>query len=173
MSGAAELRTPRLLLRAARSDDAGLHRRLWEERDARVPARRRIDADDRPGVEDLAVAIRTARPAYGLGLLTIEHGSSAIGYCGLVENPLVPPGEPELAYELLRECWGRGYATEAASTVVGRTRAAGFDRIWATVRRWNLPSLRVAEKLGFVESGRVDADDVHGDSLHLVLRLRG
>lgn len=173
MGDAVELRTSRLLLRTARPADADLHRRLWEERDPRVPAHRRLDADDRPSVQDLAEALHTAPSAYGLGLLIIEQGASAIGCCGLVEDPLVPPGEPELAYELLRGSWGHGFATEAARAVVEWTRDAGFDRLWATIRRWNGSSLGVAQKLDFVASGRVDADRLHGDSLHLVLQLRG
>ncbi len=42
---------------------------------------------------------------------------------------------------------------------------AGYQRLWAAVRDWNAPSRRVLEKLGFRETGRVEPDAVHGDSL--------
>jgi RimJ/RimL family protein N-acetyltransferase len=42
---------------------------------------------------------------------------------------------------------------------------AGYRRLWAGVRDWNVASRRVLEKLGFHETGRVERDTVHGDSL--------
>lgn len=42
--------------------------------------------------------------------------------------------------------------------------------MWATVREWNAASRRVLDKLGFRETGHVDVDTVHGDSL-LTMRL--
>ena len=69
--------------------------------------------------------------------------------------------DPELAFELLRRSWGRGYATEAASAVLSAARAAGRPRLAADVWDWNAPSRRVLAKLGFVEVGRtVDEDGV-------------
>jgi|GEM_PF-248556 len=54
-----------------------------------------------------------------------------------------------LAFWIHPECWGRGYATEAARRVV----KFGFERlgaatIWAGAATWNSASLRVLEKLG-------------------------
>jgi [ribosomal protein S5]-alanine N-acetyltransferase len=42
---------------------------------------------------------------------------------------------------------------------------AGCGRLRAGVRDWTVASRRVLEKLGFRETGRVDRDAVHGDSL--------
>jgi len=42
---------------------------------------------------------------------------------------------------------------------------AGYERLWATVRDWNIASRRVLDKLGFRETSRVERDAVHGDSL--------
>ena len=46
------LETDRLLLRPWRVSEAVVQRELWTERDARVPARRRVDADGRPSVAE-------------------------------------------------------------------------------------------------------------------------
>jgi RimJ/RimL family protein N-acetyltransferase len=65
-------------------------------------------------------------------------------------------------------CCGRltgGYATEAGQAVVTWVGEAGYRRLWAGVRDWNVASRRVLEKLGFRETGRVQPDAVHGDNL--------
>ena len=94
-----------------------------------------------------------------------KGAGDVIGYCGLVFHGNGSPDEPELAYELLRAVHGCGYATEAGRAVVTWVSEAGYGRLWATVRDWNVASRRVLEKLGFRETGRVEHDVVHGDSL--------
>jgi [ribosomal protein S5]-alanine N-acetyltransferase len=139
------LETERLLLRPWRVEEAPIQRELWTERDPRVPAHRRIDADGRPSIGDLEQWIRRDDPAVGIGLLALERrlDGEVIGYCGLVGDA------PEIAFELLRRWQGQGYATEAAEAVVAAARAAGIRRLTATVWAWNRPSRRVLEKLGF------------------------
>jgi [ribosomal protein S5]-alanine N-acetyltransferase len=148
------LETDRLILRHRRAEEAGIYRQLWTERDPRVPMHRRIDPEGRPTVEDIAAQIRAARQELRPGILAVERRGTAdvIGYCGLV-------------YELLRAAHGCGYATEAAGAVVTWVGEAGYPRLWATVRDWNAPSRRVLQKLGFRETGRVEGDAVHGETL--------
>ena len=104
------LETERLVLRRRRVDEAAIYRRLWTERDERVPPHRRIDPEGRPSVEDMAVQLRAARGEPGPGLLAVERKDTAdvIGYCGLVFHGNGSPDEPELAYELLRAAHSRG-----------------------------------------------------------------
>ena len=114
------LETDRLILRCRSVDEAGVYRRLWMERDPRVPAHRRIDAEGRPTVEDIASEIRREREEPRPGVLAVERkrAGDVIGYCGLVFHGNGAPDEPELAYELLRRAHGFGYATEAGGAVV-------------------------------------------------------
>ena len=178
MAGAAEpnhevvLETERLLLRPWRVAEAVVLRELWAERDARVPPHRRLDADGRPTLEDLEHAIRT-ETRWRTGLLAVERKADrdVIGCCGLVGSDQGSPGEPEIAFELLRRAQGRGCATEASSAVLDRARALGHARLWATVWDWNAPSRRVLAKLGFTETGRAQVDPVHGTTLVLVRPL--
>lgn len=168
------LETDRLLLRPRRGEDAGVVRQLWLERDPRVPAHRRIGPDGRPTVEEVEAALRAERPASpSLGLLSVElrRTGDVVGYCGLVDSPRGADGEPELAFELLRAVWGRGYATEAGLAVVDRARSAGHDRLWAGVWDWNLASRRVLAKLGFTETGVEEVDPAHGTTLVTSLPL--
>lgn len=166
------LETERLLLRPRRAEDAGVVRRLWLERDPRVPAHRRIAPDGRPTVAELEATIGAERSS-SLGLLTVElrPTGDVVGYCGLVDSPHGTDGEPELAFELLREVWGRGYATDAGRAVLGWARSAGHERLWAGVWDWNLASRRVLAKLGFTETGLEQVDPVHGTTIVTSLRL--
>ena len=169
------LETDRLLLRAAVVDDALIYRRLWTERDQRVPPHRRIDADGRPTVDDIVARIRAETERAGPRLLTVERkvADDVIGYCGLTTHGRGSADEPELAYELLRMAHGYGYATEAGRAVVAWAGGAGYLRLWAGVRAWNTASRRVLQKLGFRETGQVEPDATHGDSLLTVTRPRG
>ncbi|WP_233223687.1 GNAT family N-acetyltransferase [Amycolatopsis sp. CA-128772] len=150
------LETDRLLLRPWRVAEAVVQRELWAERDPRVPPHRRIDAAGHPTVAELEEAIRTGRSPAGLLAIERKAEGDVIGYCGLID------GGGELAFELLRRRWGRGYATEAATAVVEWAGSAGHGRLWATVWEWNTASRRVLAKLGFTEAGR---DAVHGTTL--------
>lgn len=95
----------------------------------------------------------------------------AVGYCGLVENSVGHPEEPELAFEFLRDHWGRGFATEASRAIVDRAAAIGYVYLASTVREWNTASFKVLDKLGFELTGEREHDAVHGDSLLLRKRL--
>jgi [ribosomal protein S5]-alanine N-acetyltransferase len=158
------LETERLILRHRRVDEAAVYRRLWTERDPRVPPHRRIGPDGRPTVEDIAAHLEDDRER---GILAVERKRTAdvIGYCGIIFHGNGAPDEPELVYELLRAAHGRGYATEAARAVVNWVGEAGYRRLWAGVRDWNVASRRVLEKLGFRATDRVEPDPIHGDSL--------
>lgn len=162
------LETKRLRLRRCAVADAALQRRLWSERDARVPAHRRISADGHPTVEDLKERIRREESSQVLGLLAVVRKDSGevIGYCGLLADSHDHAGEPEIAYELLRGHWGQGFATEASRAVIAWAASDGYSRLWATVREWNAPSRAVMRKLGFTETTRVDRDLEHGDTLY-------
>lgn len=160
------IETGRLVLRSASVEDAGVRRALWTERDPRVPPHRRIGHDGRPTVDDIAASLRAERQRPYSGLLSIVRKveGDVIGYCGLIFDGRGRSDEPELVYELLRRAQGFGYATEAAWAVLEWAAEAGYPRVWAGVRRWNGPSLRVLQKLGFVDTGHDELDAEYGDS---------
>jgi [ribosomal protein S5]-alanine N-acetyltransferase len=112
-------------------------------------------------------------PSLFVGLLAVQVAQTGdvIGYCGLVETGRPVPGEPELAFELLRRHWGRGYATEASSAVMDWARASGHQRLWASVWDWNAPSRHVLAKLGFVETDHREPDPTRGTTLFTTREL--
>ena len=170
LSAPDRLETERLVLRPRRADEAATYRKLWTERDPRVPARRRIDAEGQPTIEDVAEQLRAEVASAGLKVLAVEvkNTGAVIGYCGLFAVDVRPPDEPDLAYELLASAHGHGYATEAARAVVDWAREAGCLRLWADVWDWNTASRRVLAKLGFHETGVVEPG-AQGVSLQTVL----
>ena len=108
----------------------------------------------------------------GLALLAVERcdGDAFIAYCGLIVGR-ASWDQPEMAFELFRRAHGHGYATEAGEAIVAAAAETGRARLWSTVRAWNQPSLRVLEKLGFVQSGQVTHDAERGDLVWLARDL--
>ena len=87
----------------------------------------------------------------------VERASgSVIGDAGF--GIFDPTGDVELGYTLARDCWGRGYGTEAASAclAVGLAHLSP-PRIVALVDAENEPSLRVAERIGMVRIETIEA----------------
>jgi RimJ/RimL family protein N-acetyltransferase len=129
----------------------------------------------RPGLEARLASIATLRDTAagsGIPLYPVRRirERDTIGYCGLVVGRSTPE-EPELAYELSERAHGNGYATEAGAAVVDAARAAGYVRLWATIRAWNTASFRVAGKLGFVRTDRPEPDDGRGETIWMCLDL--
>jgi ribosomal-protein-alanine N-acetyltransferase len=82
----------------------------------------------------------------------LEHGEM-IGTVGLLRFDF-ELRRAELGYEVVRRLWGRGLATEAAAAVVAYGFSVlGVHRIEAGILPDNVASVRVVQKLGFVEEG--------------------
>jgi ribosomal-protein-alanine N-acetyltransferase len=169
---AIRLETDRLLLRPWRTSEAATYRELWAERDPRVPPHRRLNVNGRPTVADLEDWIRASSPS-DVGLLALERKDThdLVGYCGLVDSGRGAPGEPELAFELLRRFQRHGYAAEASTAVLAWAQASGYQRLWATVWDWNTASLRVLAKVGFTRTDQTEEDPERGTTLFLTRRL--
>ncbi|WP_017569206.1 GNAT family N-acetyltransferase [Nocardiopsis halotolerans] len=145
------LETERLVLRPWAESDAAELRALVAERGKGAPTVEHT----REGIAKQLAATATT----GIALLPVQRRDEGdfIGYCGLVIGRATVE-EPEIAYELFQRAHGRGYATEAASAVLGAAAATGRRRLWSTVGTWNTPSIRVLEKLGF-ERDHVSTED--------------
>lgn len=161
-----ELLTPRLRLRRQRPADSAAIRGLWLERDRR--SRRLIDAEGHPAVDEMRERLAAQldeSDQNGLSLLAIERRDSP----GFIGDATL--SEPEIAFELYRGVHGQGYATEAAGAVLDDARATGRSRVWASVREWNAPSLKVLKRLGFSDSGPRLVDTDRGDMVWITLEL--
>ncbi len=140
------LETSRLRLREfAREDADALTLVLSDEETMRFyPA-----PYDRAGVErwierNLA---RYAADGVGLWAMILKSSGELIGDCGIIRQEVEGEFLFEIGYHLRRDCWHRGYATEAAVAC----REWGFrnlkvERLISLIRQENLPSQHVAER---------------------------
>lgn len=86
---------------------------------------------------------------HGFGLWVLEtHDGQFVGDCGLTIQDV--EGEPmvEVGYHVHLALRGQGLATEAAAAVRETAREGGVRHLVAIIRPENLPSQRVAEKIG-------------------------
>lgn len=91
-----------------------------------------------------------ATRGYGMVALVERATRAIVGFCGLVH----PTGqlEPEIKYALRQDCWGKGFATEAAIGLLGYARQLGLPEVIATTDPENEASQRVLLKAGMERS---------------------
>lgn len=150
------IRTDRLELRQFRDDDAGFILELLNE-----PEFRRFIGDK--GVRSLDDARDYLQQGpiasyaeHGFGILRANCAMSgdALGMCGLVWRQEFD--DPDLGFAFLARHWSKGYASEAARTVLEYARVElGLRRVIAMADDDNRASVRVLEKLGFEFETRV------------------
>lgn len=71
----------------------------------------------------------------------------------------LPPGggDLEIGWQVARDCWGHGYATEAGAALVRwAMRERGVDELFAVVRPKNLRGASTAKKIGMEWVGETD-----------------
>ena len=93
---------------------------------------------------------------HGFGLWVVEtHDGRFVGDCGLTIQDI--EGEPhiEVGYHVARDLRGRGLASEAAAAVRAEATEARVEHLVAIIRPENLPSQRVAQKIGLRLERRV------------------
>jgi ribosomal-protein-alanine N-acetyltransferase len=86
---------------------------------------------------------------HGLWAMVLKSSGEVMGDCGLTRQTVDGVDEIEIGYHVRRDLWGRGFAPEAAAAC----RDYGFEklgvaRLISLIRPENLPSRRVAEKIG-------------------------
>lgn len=100
------------------------------------------------------------RFGFGLYLTELKDSGIPIGICGLVKREALE--DPDIGFAFLTRFWGKGYAYESASAVLGLAKSAfGLNRILAITAPDNHSSIRVLEKLGlsFEQMVRFSKDD--------------
>lgn len=93
---------------------------------------------------------------YGFGLwAAVEKASGeVIGQCGLSMQEFNGSDVLEVGYLFQRAYWHKGYATEAARACIEYAfDVLNEDKISCIIRDINLPSVRVAERLGMNKRG--------------------
>jgi [ribosomal protein S5]-alanine N-acetyltransferase len=93
---------------------------------------------------------------FGLWVAVLEDSGEFAGQCGLTVQQVEGKDEVEIGYLFLRKFWGRGLATEAAMASRDHGfHTLGYGRLVSLIDPRNLPSRRVAEKVGLTLEGEI------------------
>ncbi|HEY5943318.1 MAG TPA: GNAT family N-acetyltransferase [Solirubrobacterales bacterium] len=165
-----ERQTKRLLLRRPTRDDRALYHSHFTqpeiERWLRPPPLPPFNAG---ALDELIEGDCTHWHDHGFGpwlLIERESGRFA-GRGGLHWTVVEETAMVELAWSIEPSLHNRGYATEMATAAAGSAHELGFKRLIALVLPANVPSRRVAEKVGFEQDGEV----THAGLPHRLFRL--
>jgi [ribosomal protein S5]-alanine N-acetyltransferase len=111
--------------------------------------------------EETEARVRRALESYARGIsdfwaVTLKDTAEFVGVCGIKLQVVEGVEEREIGYLLVRRHWHHGYATEAAAA----WRDYGFDvrhepYLISLIRPINLPSQRVAERVGMTRTRTV------------------
>jgi RimJ/RimL family protein N-acetyltransferase len=102
---------------------------------------------------------RYAHDGFGLWVLTRTDTGEFVGDCGLTRQTVEGSVDVEVGYHVRADLQGRGYATEAAAACRDHARGTlGITRLIAIINPANVPSQRVAEKIGLT----YERDAVYG-----------
>lgn len=144
------LETSRLILRRHVIEDADALQVVLGDPEAMefYPA-----ALDRHGVEEWIArnVERYQHDGFGKWAVVLKSTGEVVGSCGCALQEVEGRNEIEVGYNVRRDLWGNGYATEAARACTEYAfRELGAIRVISMIRPENLRSIRVAEKNGMV-----------------------
>ncbi len=93
----------------------------------------------------------------GLGVFYMENQENVFVGFGTLKQPKPEEDTVEVGYRLMKEHWGKGYATEVAAALLKYGfEELGLPRIIAVAQPANKASLRVMEKIGMQALGMTD-----------------
>lgn len=140
------IETDRLFLRMFEAKDLEAAYLLFNDSDVQ----KYLSPKNRRTRQQLKVLLKNAvrywrEKGFGLWCVTEKHIGEMIGYCGF--QNFDETGEVEIVFGFLKEHWGRGFATEAATVCLQfGFEKLNFKKIFAATNPENVASLRVLEK---------------------------
>lgn len=117
----------------------------------------RTESEAEAYIRDWALA---SYDAHGFGPLRValSDDDSPVGVCGLFQREHLDL--PDLGFALLERHHGRGYASEAARAVMAYARdELDFPALLAITTLDNSASIRLLERLGFIDAGEHEPGD--------------
>lgn len=116
---------------------------------------------------------RYRRYGFGLWAVILKENGEMIGQCGVTVQPWKDKEVLEVGYLLRRDCWHKGFATEAAQAC----RDHAFDRLNADevcsiIRDTNTASWRVAQRNGMKVTDRWTKHYRGVDMPHLMFSVK-
>ena len=153
------IETERLLMRSWRQEDIAPFQRICSDPE--------VMATLGPPLDMEATAARIAwmrehEAEHGHCFWALEHRSDArlVGWCGVIRGDMAPVADKvEIGWRLARDCWGRGFASEAARGAAAWSFAnLPDDEIRAITWKGNVRSRAVMDRLGMQYRAELDFD---------------
>lgn len=102
-----------------------------------------------------------SRYGFGLWAVIIKETGQFIGDCGITMQMILDNSVPEIGYHIDKRFWNKGYATQASKACLRYAfDVAKFDKVYSYQKYTNIPSRRVAEKMGMTLTQEY-ADDIN------------
>lgn len=96
---------------------------------------------------------------HSLWAVELRQTGEFVGQCGITYQSINNQSLPEIGYQFNRQFWGNGYATEAAwACLEYGFEQLEFDEIFIHTYVKNIPSQKVAERLGMNKLNVFDKD---------------
>lgn len=166
------LETPRLYLRKlCQSDVSSLCETLQDEKAMYAYEHAFSDEEVRQWLgRQLG---RYEKDGFGLWAVILKESGEFIGQCGLTMQECSGRMVPEIGYLFRRDCWHKGYATEAAQACKKYAfETLGLDEVYSIIRDNNLSSRAVAERNGMQVRGQMVKHYYGMDMPHLVYSVK-
>ena len=153
------LKTERLVLRSWRAEDRAPFAAICADPQVMAtlgPVMNRAQSDA------LIDRVNAMEAAHGHTFWALERREDAalIGWCGVIRGDAGPvAGKAEIGWRLASDCWGHGYASEAARATVSWLFANLDDQaVWAITHTSNVRSRAVMARLGMAHHPDLDFD---------------
>jgi len=153
------LKTERLILRDWRDSDLDDFHRLGSDPEVMKTLGPLMSREQ---TADFIQELQRRASRYGHTVWAVERKEDqrVLGFTGLIRGQNAPiVGELEIGWRLASDCWGQGYATEAARASVEWARAHCPDRVLVAITSvGNRASRAVMERLGMTYNPTRDFD---------------
>ncbi len=154
------LETERCLVREMTMEDLAALYELYRPREI-TRYLEGLDSDRQKEAARLQAYIQHMYRFYGYGMWVVVEKSTGelIGRAGFEHRTVTGELVPELGYLIAAGKQHQGYGTEVCRAILDYGwRELGFTTVYCRIHRENLPSVRLAEKLGFTCEGNVKED---------------
>jgi RimJ/RimL family protein N-acetyltransferase len=89
---------------------------------------------------------------HGLWAVVLKDGDRFIGDCGITMQEIDNETVPEIGFHILKECWGQGYATEAAMACKKYAfDVLNYPSVYSYTTLEHKASQKIVEKIGMRE----------------------
>ncbi|WP_039238862.1 GNAT family N-acetyltransferase [Bacillus thermotolerans] len=149
-----ELRTKRLLLRKMKAADSASLFAIWSDPEVTKYMNINCFTNETQAKEMIELLDNLSQENKAVRYSIIElESNKIIGSCGY--NSLDSDhSKAEIGYDISKAFWGKGYATEAISSLMDYAfTSLKLNRVEAKVVPENIPSIKVLEKLNFTYEG--------------------